>query len=178
MPPNTYGGFYGFAWAFYPQRQQLEPGVGYQSSQIPGEATMRSLSTLAVLLLGLILAAAALADPPGKASAPNSGPFQFVGYSSMQMDGLSGVQAIYETCQFNFGPESRVCGQSEFIASPNAKAPPGPAWLNIGNCQWYSATHATDTGAGVFNDSGRIAFDNSLIFCNTDAYVTCCARLQ
>ena len=102
------------------------------------------------------------------------GPFQFAGYSSMMTSGFVGLQAINETCQFDFGPEARVCTETEFFESPNAAAPSGPAWVGVDKCAFW-----TDAGGGeastVIDVSGKIAFSNSKCF--NDAFVTCCARL-
>ena len=143
---------------------------------------MRSISTLATLFLGLTLAAAALAKPPPAGSAPKSGVFEFVGFSFEMTDGTVGLRAINEICQDEFGPDTRICERPEFLASPNAEAPSGPAWVGVSNCKTASNLYygRTEGGLGttIGNESGKISSPVDAYSCQSDAYVTCCARLQ
>ncbi len=111
---------------------------------------MRSLSTLATLLLGLAVvfwAPAAKADCPhnnddthqhcvgGTPSTSNE--FRFVGFTDEAFNGLDdtinggqGMIAMHAFCQDDFGPDARMCTSKEFWLSPNAEAPSADAWLH------------------------------------------------
>ena len=164
---------------------------------------MRSLSTLATLLVGLAVvfwAPAAKAHCPhggddthehcvGGTPAANTGPFQFVGYSSAPFLSGSGLQAMYETCQFDFGSEARICTLTEFVYSPNAEAPPltglaNGAWVDDSvtpgdhNCALWGST--AGGAAAIVNSPtspGTIEFVSGQGCAVTTLFVTCCARL-
>ncbi len=110
---------------------------------------MRSLSTLATLLLGL---AVVFWAPVAKAHCPHGGDtipehcggdpgdpapstsneFRFVGFTAGTIAGDQGMIAMHALCQDqdDFGPDSRMCTSEEFWLSPNAKAPTADAWLH------------------------------------------------
>ena len=134
---------------------------------------MRTLSALLPLIVGLAFvfwAPAAKAHCPHGGDethehcvggSPNSGPFQFAGYSSTPFVNGSGLQAINETCQFDFGPEARICALTEFLHSPNAEAPPltgalDAAWVaneNFGGCDLWTS---------VIGSGGATTIENPL----------------
>ena len=150
---------------------------------------MRTTAALAALFLGLasvFWAPAAKADCPhndddthkhcvGGTPTANTGPYQFAGYSSNTTPGDDGLQTIYETCQFDFGPGSRMCTLDEFFLSPNAETPTFPgdaAWVHpLGpitdppNCTLWSQPDAGGqvifNGPANANGPGKITTGNS-----------------
>ena len=153
---------------------------------------MRSISTLATLLVGMAVvfwAPAAKADCPhnnddthqhcgGGTPATNSGPFQFVGYSSTPRFGDVGVRAMYEACQDDFGLEARVCSETEFLQSPNVEIPSSFAWLGAtssSNCNYWSSSLGTALVVEDFAASGKIRL--RVEACTSELPITCCARL-
>ncbi len=159
---------------------------------------MRSLSTLATLLLGLAIVfwvSAAKADCPHNdddddddthqhcsgGTSTNTGPYEFVGYSSMSVVGDVGIPEIYKTCQNDFGPEARMCTRIEFYYSPNAVSPFVEAWVDTNEipgsfpCDFWTSTSKSD-GTTVQDVSGKFILRE--VSCSSDLLVTCCARLQ
>ena len=109
-------------------------------------------------------------------SAPKSGVFEFVGYSSNTTPGDQGLRAIYLTCQIDFGPGSRMCTVPEFLLSPNAEAPgvahPDDAWVHK-DTEFSGQVIRNGTGVAA----GKITIGNSITQCSVARPVTCCARL-
>jgi len=168
-----------------------------------GEATMRSLSTLATLLLGLAVvfwAPAAKADCPhggtndhcGGAAPSTSNEFRFVGFTDEvdnglpdTIDGGQGMLDMHALCQDDFGLDSKMCTSEEFWQSPNASAPAptAKAWLHdkpaigfIGTSVGINCNGWTNTSGGgpVVTSDGKPEGSN----CSDLHPVTCCAPIQ
>ncbi len=158
---------------------------------------MRSLSTLATLLLGLAVvfwAPAAKADCPHNnddthqhcvgGTSTNSGPIQFVGYSSTSVSGDAGLQEIYETCQDDFGLGARMCSGIEFYYSPNATAPAAEAWVTFDEnpnnvaipCDYWTSPGSVN-GTILQNSSGKVRLRDTTV-CTSVLPVTCCSPIQ
>ncbi len=110
---------------------------------------MRSLATLATLLLGL---AVVFLAPTAKAHCPHGGDdipehcggepppapsheFQFVGFTDVANfeDGDAEFAGMHAACQAEFpelGTQVRMCTSKEFLLSPVQEAPDVPAWVH------------------------------------------------
>ena len=143
---------------------------------------MRTLSTLATLLLGLafvFLAPTAKADCPhggtndhcgGGEPPAASNEFRFIGFTDTDdvnhtIDGGQGMLAMHALCQDDFGPDARMCTDKEFWLSPNAEAPAfASSWLHpvlgssdflrhtSGNCGAWSSPLSTARGRVITPD--------------------------
>ena len=134
---------------------------------------MRSLSTLATLLLGLAVvfwAPAAKAHCPhgndanhercGPAAASNE--FRFTGFTDETfngepdtIDGGQGMIAMHALCQDDFGLDARMCTGEEFWLSPNAEAPSADAWLHNKPFQSTAFSPTDFTGFAHPNENCR-----------------------
>ena len=152
---------------------------------------MRSISTLAILLLGLAVvfwAPAAKADCPhndddthqhcgGGASTSNE--FRFVGFSTTPIMPAPnvGFPGMHEVCQDDFAdPGARMCTKTEYVLSPTAVLPSSESWIRDParvNCSDWSQTG----GSGlVARPDGTFATITSN--CAESKLVTCCAPIQ
>ncbi len=166
---------------------------------------MRSLSTLATLLLGLAVvfwAPAAKAHCPhggdathehcggGEPPPATSNEFRFTGFTDEEtnfladtINGGQGMLAMHELCQDDFGPNSRMCTDEEFWLSPNAVPPTTTgAWMHTGAfTNVNSAPCAGWTLSGlsaqgfIVNTDGKPSLTNN---CSIMRPVTCCAPIQ
>ncbi len=132
---------------------------------------MRSLSTLATLLLGLafvFLAPTAKADCPhggtndhcGGAAPSTSNEFRFIGFTHTHdafhtIAGDQGMILMHALCQDDFGLDARMCTGEEFWLSPNAEAPSADAWLHNKPFQSTAFSPTDFTGFAHPNENCR-----------------------
>ncbi len=143
---------------------------------------MRSISTLATLLVGLAVvfwAPAAKADCPhnnddthqhcgGGGGAAPSNEFRFIGYSiNNTVTGDSGYVGLTQACGAEFpGSVVRVCTTEEFIKSPGIVFPAADAWI--------VPVHVETGGTGVPIDYSGLTVAAQFLSCTqwTSASVT------
>ncbi len=168
---------------------------------------MRSISTLATLLLGLAVvfwAPAAKADCPhggtnfdhphcgGGAPAP-SNEFRFVGFTDEATnafpdttDGGQGMLAMHALCQDDFGPDARMCTDKEFWLSPNAEAPAfASSWLHpvLGSSDFlrHTSGNCGAWSSPLSTARGRVIKPDgkpNKVSCGIARPVTCCTPIQ
>ncbi len=146
---------------------------------------MRSISTLATLLVGL---AVVFWAPAAKAHCPHGGDdthehcggapatsneFRFTGFTDETfngepdtIDGGQGMIAMHALCQNDFGENSRMCTDEEFWLSPNAVPPTTFAWMHTGAFTSVNAapcagwTSSGPVNGFTVNTDGKPSFQN------------------
>ena len=158
---------------------------------------MRTLATLAILLVGLPFVFGA---PAAKAHCPHNGDdthahcgdgeppapaplneFRFIGFTGDATNALpdtidsgQGMLAMHALCQDDFGENARMCTSEEFWLSPNAAAAAN-SWL-LKHCTSWATASSTIWGLVVKPDgkpSKGMGED-----CDIARPVTCCAPIQ
>ena len=161
---------------------------------------MRSLSTLATLLLGLAVvfwAPAAKADCPhnnddthqhcGGGAPATSNEFRFIGFTDTDdvnhtIASDQGMILMHALCQDDFGPNSRMCTSEEFWLSPNAEAPAAQSsWFltdGVTGGNQHTCNAWTSTTDGIFGLVVTTDGKTGKGGCDVAHPVTCCRQIQ
>jgi len=144
-----------------------------------------------------LLSGASIAQgkPPGSGSGGSAtGPFEFVGFTSVTTDGDATQPGMHQLCQDAFGAEFgddnvRACTTREWILSPTAEVPFGDdAWVIpvqltgdfIGvshNCETWTNGVSTGLDGQVIQGTNRASAGRiDTLQCTNSVPVTCCAR--
>jgi len=125
--------------------------------------------------------------------------YRFAGFSNPVLPVLGGIGFIgmHATCQFDFGPDARMCTSAEFWLSPNAAAAIPDAWLHpvdggagpgrvgtaafVGRIDVGSGESCRAWSSSLFDDRGfTVGVDGHFagVRCNVPSPVTCCLPVQ
>ena len=125
---------------------------------------------------GLALAAAgctnADAQTAGGGCVTDCATMQYVGNSPTEYDGRQGLYIYYAVCQNEFGPNHRMCTQSEILFTVDLpRIEPGSlAWLGQGGCDLWSAEATSEMTGELVNERGQFYMAS----CTAEYPVACC----
>lgn len=125
---------------------------------------------------------------PGERAPDFKQPYEFAGFSDIQITGGDGLLAVLNACRVKFGDAARIATSQEILESPTTRND-NLAAGNGGKNAWVQHTEGIDANLGTnFGPTGRscslwqgngsalqtnIAFRFTLHGCNETAYVAC-----